>query len=264
MEVSASAVAIVGPRQVGKTTLAKLFAGTYFDLEMDADRTRVDIMWDDLSKARGLVVLDEAQVHPAIFPRLRAAIDQQRKRNGRFLLLGSVGPDLMRDVSESLAGRLSIVELTPFLLPELGSKRLRNLWLWGGFPDSGVLHSASYPTWARDYLTLLAQRDLPAWGLPAKPNVTLRLFRMLAAVHGQEWNASSVGSSLGVTYHTINSYVDYLEGAFLIRRLRPFHANLKKRLVKRPKVYWRDPGSRRTCHLSTIEYSASAPSLRGC
>ena len=236
------AVAIVGPRQAGKTTLAKALGGSYFDLEVDADRTRVDVTWDELRAQKELVILDEAQSHPSIFPRIRAAIDEQRDRNGRFLLLGSVGPELMRDVSESLAGRLSLVELTPFLLEELGSGRLKDLWMYGGLPEAGVLQADRYPTWSRDYLTLLAQRDLPAWGLPATPAVTSRLFQMLAAVHGQEWNASALGSSLAITYHTVNSYLDYLEGAFLIRRLRPFHANLKKRLVKRPKVYWRDSG----------------------
>lgn len=236
------AVALVGPRQVGKTTLARTMARSYFDLEVEGDRTRLDIGWDQLCEGSGLVVLDEAQAHPVVFRRLRSAIDQKRQQKGRFLLLGSVGPGLMLDVSESLAGRLSVVELTPFLVAEIGRRRMEDLWLFGGYPDGGLLDPGQFPTWANDYLMLLAQRDLPVWGLPATPTVTARLFRMLAAVHGQEWNASALGQSLGLSYHTVNRYLEHLEHAFLIRRLQPFHANLKKRLVKRPKVYWRDSG----------------------
>jgi predicted AAA+ superfamily ATPase len=114
--------------------------------------------------------------------------------------------------------------------------------MYGGYPDGGVLGEKAYPIWQRDYLTLLVQRDLPNWGLPARIQVTQRLLKMLAATHGQEWNASQIGKSLGLSYHTVNSYLDYLEGAFLIRRLPPFHANIRKRLIKRPKVYWRDTG----------------------
>jgi predicted AAA+ superfamily ATPase len=149
----------------------------------------------------------------------------------------------MAQVSDSLAGRMSIVELTPFLWPEVsGQSTLDDLWLLGGYPEGGVLTPERFPRWQLDYLDLLSQRDLPAWGLPARPQVTRRLLRMLAALHGQAWNASQVGQSLGLSYHTVNSYLDYLEGAFLVRRLEPFAANLSKRLVKRPKVYWRDSG----------------------
>lgn len=149
----------------------------------------------------------------------------------------------MTRVSESLAGRLSIVELTPLLRSELMAEpHRRRLWLFGGYPDGGVLSGKGFPLWQRDYLNLLVQRDLPYWGLPAHPRTTHRLLQMLAAAHGQEWNASQIGKSLGLSYHTVNSYLDYLEGAFLVRRLPPYHANLRKRVVKRPKVYWRDAG----------------------
>jgi predicted AAA+ superfamily ATPase len=148
----------------------------------------------------------------------------------------------MREVSESLAGRLARVELTPFLLPELGGAVLPRLWLTGGFPDGGVLRPSHFPVWQRDYLALMAQRDLPAWGLHARPQITDRLLHMLAAVHGQVWNASALGQSLGLSYHTVNGYLDYLEGAYLIRRLMPWSGNLRKRLVRSPKVYVRDPG----------------------
>ena len=237
------AVALVGPRQCGKTTLARSLRGRYFDLEQEPDRLRLDLEWEEAAGGSRLVVLDEAQSWPEIFPRLRGAIDGDRRRNGRFLLLGSISPSLMTQVSESLAGRLSVVELTPLLHTELRSDpQRRRLWLYGGYPDGGVLNGRGFPVWQRDYLSLLVQRDLPNWGLPAHPRTTHRLLLMLAAAHGQEWNASQVGKSLGLSYHTVNSYLDYLEGAFLVRRLPAWRGNLRKRIVKRPKVYWRDAG----------------------
>lgn len=237
------AVALGGPRQCGKTTLAQALGGAYFDLEQPPERLRLDLTWDRLAAGQELVILDEAQAWPDVFPRLRGTIDQDRQRTGRFLLLGSVSPALMSQVSESLAGRLSVVELTPFLLSELSSDEARaQHWLRGGYPDGGVLRPERYPRWQLDYLALLTQRDLPAWGLPSQPQTTDRLLRMLAALHGQAWNASQVGQSLGLSYHTVNSYLDYLVGAFLIRRLPPYQGNLRKRLVRHPKVYWRDSG----------------------
>lgn len=237
------AVALIGPRQCGKTTLAQKLDGLYFDLEQEPERLRLDLEWDGLTAGKKLVILDEAQSWPEIFTRLRGAIDQDRRRTGRFLLLGSVSPSLMVQVSESLAGRLSLIELTPFLWTELNSKALRERrWLAGGYPDGGVRKPRQYPRWQLDYLALLTQRDLPSWGLPAKPQTTDRMLRMLAALHGQTWNASQVGQSLGLSYQTVNSYLDYLVGAFLIRRLQPYQANIRKRLVKSPKVYWRDSG----------------------
>jgi len=237
------AVALVGPRQSGKTTLARSLGRVYFDLEQEPDRLRLDLEWHEVLESKELIVLDEAQTWPEVFPRLRGAIDGDRKRMGRFLLLGSVSPALMTQVSESLAGRLSLVELTPLLYGELRSAAAQQRsWLTGGFPDGGILASRSFSSWQSDYLSLLIQRDLPNWGLPAKPQTTTRLFRMLASVHGQTWNASQLGKSLGLSYHTVNTYVDYLVGAFLIRRLPAYHANIKKRLVKSPKLYWRDSG----------------------
>jgi predicted AAA+ superfamily ATPase len=236
------AVAVVGPRQSGKTTLARSLSKTYFDLEDEADRLRLDLQWDALVEGKSLVILDEAQAWPEVFPRVRVAIDRHRGRKGRFLLLGSVSPALMTHVSESLAGRLALVELTPFLEDELPKVPLDRLWCRGGYPEGGVRAPARYPRWQQNYLSLLAQRDLPNWGLPAKPQMTQRLLRMLAAVHGQLWNASQIAQSLGLSFQTVNSYMDYLVGAFLIRRLLPYQANLTKRLVKSPKVYWRDSG----------------------
>ncbi|MBI5198379.1 MAG: ATP-binding protein [Nitrospirae bacterium] len=236
------AVALVGPRQSGKTTLARSLSTEYFDLEQEQERLRLDIQWPSLIKTKRLIVLDEAQTWPELFPRLRGAIDEERRRNSRFLLLGSVSPALMENVSESLAGRLSMVELSPFILTELPDTPLTELWLRGGFPDGGILTSGLYPQWQKDYLGLLTQRDLPNWGLSAKPQVMHRLLKMLAAVHGQLWNASQIGQSLGLSYHTVNGYVHFLEGVFLIRKLQPWSTNLRKRLIRSPKCYWRDTG----------------------
>jgi hypothetical protein len=237
------AVALVGPRQCGKTTLAQAIGGAYFDLEQPSERLRLDLGWDALVAGKERVILDEAQSWPELFPRLRGAIDRERKRMGRFLLLGSVSPALISQVSESLAGRLALVELTPFLQSELTTTSSQERhWLAGGYPDGGVLEPGPYPRWQLDYLALLAQRDLPNWGLSAKPQTTDRLLRMLAALHGQAWNASQVGKSLGLSYHTVNGHLDYLVGAFLIRRLPSYQTNIRKRLVKSPKVYWRDSG----------------------
>mgnify|MGYP001606885171 CR=1 FL=1 len=237
------AVALLGPRQSGKTTLAKTFSRHYFDLEQPEDQLRLDVHWDSLIRPKRLVILDEAQMMPAVFPRIRGAIDRKRKQNGRFLLLGSVAPGLMKNVSESLAGRLAVCELSPLLLTELGGTYDEGqVWLRGGFPDGGILKKKSFPIWEKDYLTLLAQRDLPAWGLPAKPQTTLRFFKMLAACHGQIWNASKIGASLGLSYHTVNHYLDYLEDTYLILSLAPYHANIRKRIVKSPKIFWRDSG----------------------
>jgi len=236
------AVALVGPRQSGKTTLAKMLGRTYYDLEDEGDRVRLDAGWDAAVSGRSLVIFDEAQAHPPLFPRLRGAIDSNRRRNGRFLLLGSVSPSLMRNISESLAGRLAVAELTPFLLPEVLRTGLDRLWRTGGYPDGGIQGKPSYPRWQEEYIRLLTQRDLPEWGLAARPRLMQRFIRMLAAVHGQAWNGSELGRGLGLSYHTVNGYLDYLEGAFLVRRLPAFSASIRKRLVKSPKVYWRDSG----------------------
>jgi predicted AAA+ superfamily ATPase len=189
-----------------------------------------------------LVVFDEAQMYPPVFSRLRSAIDEDRGRNGRFLILGSVSPALMGQVSESLAGRLGIVELTPLLLSEVDSDWLDRLWLDGGFPGGGVLGGGMFPGWQLDYLRLLAERDLPEWGLKAVPSLTLRLMKMSAALNAQPLNLSQLGQSLGISHPTVRGYLDFLEGAYLLRFLQPFHANIKKRLVKAPRMYWRDSG----------------------
>ncbi|MFI5382086.1 MAG: ATP-binding protein [Tepidisphaerales bacterium] len=236
------AVAILGPRQCGKTTLARQFGGVYFDLEQESAQAQLDAQWNALTTGRELLVLDEAQSAPAVFPRLRGAIDEHRRRNGRFLLLGSVSPSLMKNISESLAGRLAVVEISPFILPELSPNRMDDLWLFGGYPQGGILDAAMFGAWQDSYLKMLIQRDLPAWGLPSKAKTTERLIRMLAALHGQTLNASQLGTALALDSKTVVSYCDYLEAAFLIRRLQPYFANIPKRLVKSAKVFWRDSG----------------------
>lgn len=236
------AVTLLGPRQCGKTTFAQLLGGIYFDLEQESDRVSLDLRWNDLMAQLELVILDEAQEWPELFKRLRGAIDKNRKRNGRFLLLGSVSPALMRQVSESLAGRMAVLELTPFTWEELSEQQQHNLWLYGGYPNGGTLDAEQYSRWQQHYLELLVFRDLPTWGLPAEPQTTQRLLKMVAAVHGQTLNASQLGKSLDISYKTVKSYLGYLEGAFLIRQLQPYFSNLKKRLVKSPKLYWRDSG----------------------
>jgi len=235
-------VGLVGPRQCGKTTLAKSFKGIYFDLETESDRIKLDAQWPDIINSDKLIILDEAQTMPEIFPRLRSVIDKQRKRMGRFMILGSVTPTLMQQVAESLAGRLGLLELTPFLLHELPKKPVDDLWLYGGYPDGGILDSSQYLHWQNDYMSLLVQRDLPQWGLPAKPMTIQRLLKMIAAVHGQNWNASQIGSSIGLNYQTINSYLEYIQGCFIVRLLEPYAVNIAKRIRKSPKIYWRDSG----------------------
>ena len=194
------AVAIFGPRQCGKTTLARQFGGVYFDMETEGSQARLDAEWETLAAGRKLVVIDEAQRAPKVFSRLRGTIDSRRKRNGRFLLLGSVSPELMKNVSESLAGRLGLVHMTPFILPELKARQVDDLWLRGGYPDGGILAPRMFPHWQEAYIETLATRDLPAWGLPAKPQQTMRLLAMLAAAHAQPLNASQLGASLALDH----------------------------------------------------------------
>jgi predicted AAA+ superfamily ATPase len=236
------AVAILGPRQCGKTTLANSLGGRYYDMETEGNAARLDAEWDEVSAGDQLVIIDEAQEAPEIFKRLRGAIDQDRKRNGRYLLLGSVSPGLIAGVSESLAGRIAFVEMSPFSLLELDPSQLDSLWLYGGYPDGGILDSGSYPDWQNSYLAALASSDLPKWGLSASAQMTKRLLQMLATLHGQPLNASQLGQSLSIDHKTVQRYIDFLEGAFLVRNLPPYHANIKKRLVKRPRIFLRDSG----------------------
>lgn len=244
------AVLILGPRQCGKTTLAReTITGTYFDLEKPSDHQVFagDIQLA-LSRFPGPLIIDEAQRLPELFAVLRAVIDEDRKRTGRFFLLGSVNPSLVRQVSESLAGRVGIVELTPFLFAEVSDQNLDlgAYWLRGGYPDACLEPDPDKRTrWLENYLQTAVERDLAIHGLSASPVEMRRFMVMLAHLHGGLLNASELGRAMGVNYHTVQSYLDILDGHFLVRRLPPWFANVGKRLVKAPKVYLRDPG---LCH----------------
>ena len=242
------AVAILGARQAGKTTLAKTaFPGfACADLEdpavaqrfRDDPRTAIDAA----AGSRGLI-LDEAQAVPQVFAALRGAIDADRQRNGRFVILGSAQPSLVRGVAESLAGRIAVVDLDPLSACEAESGERpcgwRDLWLKGGFPDA---LRGEFRAWWEAYLRMLLERDLPQYGVAADPLFLRRLLTMLAHQHAGLFNASALAGSLGVSYHTVQRYVDVLEAVFLIRRLSPWFRNVGKRLTKAPKVYLRDTG----------------------
>lgn len=244
-------VAILGPRQVGKTTLAAAVARTqagevlHLDLERPSHVARLEdpeLYLDRHQEA--LVILDEVQRLPDIFPVLRALVDANR-RPGRFLLLGSASPDLIRQSSETLAGRIRYLELTPLTLEEVGrtQENLMRLWHRGGFPGSFLADSDHESLeWRTEFIRTYLERDVPALGINLRSEPLRRFWRMLAHRHGQLWNASELARSLGVSPPTVTSYLDLLIGTFLVRRLEPQQLNLGKRLVKSPKVYLRDSG----------------------
>lgn len=243
-------VAIVGPRQVGKTTLAKIVVekikkeSVYLDLELGTDINKLKDPQIYLEQYTDkCVIIDEVQRMPELFPLLRALIDQKRTP-ARFLLLGSASPDLIRDTSESLAGRISYMELTPFNLTELKNKdSIQKLWMRGGFPDALLAPSDNlWLKWIQSFIKTYIEKDLPLLGMPASPITTQRLWTMLAHLHGRELNYSQLSKALEISVPTVKTYIDFLEHAFLIRRLRPYSNNIKKRLVKTPKIYIRDSG----------------------
>lgn len=242
------AVIMLGPRQCGKTTLARHFIDArYFDLEKPSD---LQVFSGDIEYAlrqlKGPLILDEAQTLPQLFPVLRSLIDESRRSHGRFILLGSVSPELVRNISETLAGRVGILELTPFLFSEVAGRRgvkLETLWIRGGFPDAFLAGDAQHwQGWQESYVRTFVERDVARHRLTLSSTEVRRLMTMLAHSHGGVLNYSSLGRSLGYSYHTVQSLLDLLEGYFLIRRLPPYHANVGKRLVKAPKAYIRDSG----------------------
>lgn len=241
------AVGIVGPRQVGKTTLVTNLRTDkdihYLDLEAAADRQKLtDPALYLANHTDKLVVLDEIQQMPELFAELRGIIDSDR-RPGRFILLGSASPELMRQSADSLAGRIGYIELTPLLQQEVGNDKEKDLWIKGGFPLSFLAMSERASLlWRKNFIRTYVEKDLAMLGLSAEARTIERFWRMLSAVHGNLWNAEGIGRSMGLTAPTINRYLDFMEGAFLIRRLLPYSINVPKRLVKSPKIYLRDSG----------------------
>ena len=241
-------VALLGARQIGKTTLAGLAAKQYkkpvhrFDLEDPIDLARLDDPMLALADLRGLIILDEVQRRPDLFPILRVLADRKPKP-ARFLVLGSASPDLLRQSSETLAGRITYYELPGLSLGEVGVTRLQNLWLRGGFPSSFLARShADSRLWRQSFVQTFLERDLPQLGIRV-PAATLRRFwAMLAHWHARTWNASEFSRSFGVSDNSVRNYLDILTSALVTRQLKPWHANISKRQVKSPKVYIRDSG----------------------
>ncbi len=244
------AVALIGARQVGKTTLAKAAAerfsqSVYLDLERPADFAKLADPDLFLERHRDhLVVLDEVQHQPGLFPVLRGIIDRAR-RPGRFLLTGSASPEFLRQTSESLAGRIIFHELAPFDLREIRpqGEAVYAFWLRGGFPPSWLAASDEASlTWREAFIRTYLERDIPTFGIRVPATTLRRFWQMLAHVHGQLWNASRLAMAFGVSHPTVQRYLDILEATFMVRRLPPWRANVGKRLTKSPKVYVRDSG----------------------
>lgn len=242
-------IGIIGPRQVGKTTLSQIIKkeiqkdSIYIDLENPRDKAKlydpVLFFENNIDKC---IILDEIQHNPELFPILRSMIDNKREPS-RFILLGSASPELIRNSSESLAGRIAYLELSPFNLTEVPEIGYKDLWFKGGFPgallapDDDLLYQ-----WHYNYVKTYIERDLPMLGLDIQRSIIEKLWTMIAHIHGNVLNMSTIGRALELSSTTIKKYLDFLENAFLIRQLQPFHTNTKKRLVKSPKVYVRDSG----------------------
>ncbi len=244
-------VVLLGPRQVGKTTLAQEIAATrdavYLDMERSADRQILEEPDLYLDEQMGrLVVIDEVQLLPNLFGTLRGQIDRRRQkgyRTGQFLLLGSAANTLLQQSADSLAGRVSYHELTPFLLPEVGSDDVNRLWRRGGFPDSYLASTDRVSLiWREDFIRTYLERDIPSFGLRIPAEALRRFWTMLAHSQGGLLNAAKLASGLGMSGQTVGRYLDLLVDLMLVRRLAPWHANAGKRLVKSPKVYVRDSG----------------------
>jgi predicted AAA+ superfamily ATPase len=246
-------VGILGSRQVGKTTLAKEIKtnidrpSVYLDLELPSDVNKLqepELYLGQFTGTGTLVIIDEIQRIPGLFPLLRALVDQDRKP-GRFLILGSASRDLIKQSSESLAGRIVYHELTPFTVDEVGKSReiINKLWLHGGYPDSFSAGNNEISfEWRQAFIGTYLERDIPQLGIRIPAPLLRRFWTMVAHCHGQLWNASMIAKSLEVTAPTVKHYLNILEETFLLRRLQPYCTNIKKRLVKSPKIYIRDTG----------------------
>jgi predicted AAA+ superfamily ATPase len=239
--------ALLGPRQCGKTTLAREVAARHpgshvFDLETAKGRAQLAQPELALSELEGLVVIDEIQRQPELFAALRPLVDRPG-RTTRFLVLGSAAPSVVRGVSESLAGRVGLVDLGPFDLEEVGAKQPQRLWLRGGFPRSYLARDDEASlAWRHDFIRTFLERDIPQLGIRIAPEALRRFWMMIAHYHGQVWSGAELARSLGVSEHTVRGYLDLLCGTFVLRQLPPWHENLSKRQVRSAKVYVRDSG----------------------
>lgn len=237
-------VSIMGPRQCGKTTLAKMISSKiatshFFDLENPQDVARLSNPIMVLENLTGLVILDEVQRMPSLFPVLRVLVDRDKSPN--FLLLSSASPDIVKHTSESLAGRVEFVHMSGFDLREINN--MNHLWLCGGFPRSYLAKNLDNSLiWRENFVTTFLERDLGQFGINVSPQAMRRFWFMLAHTHGQVWNASDISRSLGISFMTAKRYVDILSGAFMVRQLQPWFENTTKRQVKSPKVFIRDSG----------------------
>jgi hypothetical protein len=239
-------VLLLGPRQSGKTTVARTLLDehsiNYFDLEDPASFARLEEPMTALRPLKGLVVIDEVQLRPNLFPVLRVLADR-KPATARFLILGSACGDLLRQSSESLAGRVEQIRISGFTLTEVGSTAESTLWRRGGFPRSYLARSeANSVAWRRNYVQNLLERDFPQWGIRVPAHAMRRFWTMLAHYHGQIWKAADPARAMGVNEGTVRHYLDLLTDALMIRQLQPWHANLRKRQVKAPKIYIRDSG----------------------
>lgn len=238
--------ALLGPRQCGKTTLARMFGKgkttTYFDLESQPDLRRLQNPELMLGSLTGIVVLDEIQDLPELFKVLRVLVDRPVAR-ARFLILGSASPEIVRNVSETLAGRVEFIELAGFNLLEVGAGSMEKLWLRGGFPRSFLAESDKDSiAWREGFIRTFLNRDIPQFGISLPPAAMRRFWTMLAHYHGQTWNASEIARSMSLSDKTVRNYLDILTGTFMIRQLQPWYENISKRQVKAPKIYFRDTG----------------------
>ncbi|RMD52311.1 ATP-binding protein [Candidatus Parcubacteria bacterium] len=234
--------AILGPRQCGKTTLAREFEYShYFDLENPRDLVRFDNPQLTLEELKGLIVIDEIQRKPELFPLLRYLTDTNK--NQKYLILGSASRALIKQSGETLAGRIAYYYLSGFNIDEVGVENIRKLWLRGGFPSSFLAENESYSfIWREQYITTFLERDVPQLGINIPPNTLRRFWIMLSHYHGSIVNFSEIGRSFGISDFTVRKYIEILENAFTVRLLQPWYQNVNKRLVKRPKLYIRDSG----------------------
>jgi hypothetical protein len=238
--------ALLGPRQCGKTTLARMMAErepyTYFDLENPVDARRLSAPMTALEGLSGLVVIDEVQRRPDFFELLRVLVDRPRNP-ARFLLLGSASPYMVKGISESLAGRIGFVDLSGFDLQEVGTDQLSRLWSRGGFPRSFLAaDDAASMAWREDFIRTFLERDIPQLGITIPAETMRRFWTMIAHYHGQTWNSAQFARSLGTSENTARRYLDILSGAYMVRILPPWFENIRKRQVKAPKIYMLDTG----------------------